>query len=116
MKGCYPPDDGYVKVRSTHGVSLVPYLRGETPDRGPIYAERHRPGDPSLKRMLDWPHKIILDVDRKRYEIFDLVTDPKEKRNLRWRNRMPQATRDALVGRMWEWTNALDVAPGNPRN
>ena len=70
--------------RSFHGKSLVPCLDGQpAPDR-PIYGV--------LMPATAWPHhaemlvengkKLIHRVSERRFELYDLVRDPGEKRNL----------------------------------
>ncbi len=72
-----------------HGVSLVPYLFGDTPPRPPLLAEL--PGDRPQMSLLVWPYKIIWDVRFGRYSLFDLEEDPRELRDLSAIN--PETTR-----------------------
>jgi hypothetical protein len=61
------------------GQSLVPFLRGESPTlTRPIVASALF----NANAMYAFPHKVIVDRDKKSVEVFDLVTDPDERENL----------------------------------
>lgn len=60
------------------GNSLVPFLRGERPQRPPVFAEKTpTPGVPE-KAMIQWPWKIIWRLGVNRFELYNLSEDPRE--------------------------------------
>jgi arylsulfatase A-like enzyme len=72
-----------------HGRSLVPYLRGESLDRGPFVAEvrgklapRPGPPDPDLRAVWMDDRKVIRDHRADTWEVYDLATDEAERRDL----------------------------------
>jgi arylsulfatase A-like enzyme len=106
-----------IAVPADHrGVSLEPWLRGEERARGPLFFEKHRSEDRPQKAMLAWPYKVIVTMDNRRAEIFDLAADPGEQRDLRYRGLDP-AVRDRLIARFWQWhDHDLKPAKDNFRN
>lgn len=63
------------------GKSLLPYLRGEAPDRGPVYCELQRGRRLEAVRSGDW--KLIRKIKKKKRQLlFNLRDDPGEKKNL----------------------------------
>jgi len=82
------------------GTSLVPYLRGRTPPRGPVFGERPTDRRPAQVYMVQWPDKLIWDIATNRFQRFRLDEDPNERSNLYGRD----ADRDrALVGTLKDW-------------
>ncbi len=66
------------------GVSLEPLMLGRDCKRGPIVGEmqpwtRSPPFKPWLWMLVDGDVKLIYDVDKNQYEMFDLARDPGEK-------------------------------------
>jgi HEAT repeat protein len=60
------------------GTDLGPWLAGETPKRlPPVFSEMGR-----KKMVVHQGHKLICDTARNFCELYDLVKDPKERRNL----------------------------------
>jgi arylsulfatase A-like enzyme len=73
---------------SMQGRSLVPLLRGEVPSDWPksfYYRYYHSPGHHNTVAHLGVrtaTHKLIFYWERKAYELFDLIKDPTEQKNL----------------------------------
>jgi arylsulfatase A-like enzyme len=63
-----------------HGVSLVPYLLGADPDRGPILLQLH--GEQKMEAVVEWPYKLIWEVKRNRFSLYHLEKDPNEQHDL----------------------------------
>ena len=63
------------------GRSLAPLLRGESLEPRPVVAECQRFGRDKVARI-EWPRKLIVDRAVGTAEIYDLVADPAERRNL----------------------------------
>lgn len=63
-----------------HGVSLLPYVRGNPPKRPPVLSEL--PGRPGQMALVDWPYKIIWHLGQNRYALFHLEDDPGERVDL----------------------------------
>jgi arylsulfatase A-like enzyme len=95
---------GLKKSPAHRGMSLVPYLKGQSPPHPPVFFEKHRRQDTPLKGMLDWPHKVIGNMKWKTVRVFNLETDPNERKPLT--NKTMDATkRKALIKRFWHWVN-----------
>ncbi len=73
---------------SMQGVSLVPLLRGHTPEHwrtSLYYRYYHDPGDHNTRAHLGvrtQTHKLVYYWKKKAYELYDLVHDPREQHNL----------------------------------
>ena len=65
---------------SIHGRSLVPYITGKNPDRGPFLSEL--PTDSPQMALIDWPYKLIWKMRVNRYLLFNLLNDQDEQQNL----------------------------------
>ncbi len=105
-------------ARSLEGRSLLPALQGRSIDGAPAFSRHHAEGPVRLSRV-DGRKKTILfdrdfnfeaeserqevflELDRnrmQRLEIYDLVSDPTEQRNLALGEEVASAGREALVG------------------
>lgn len=109
------------------GRSLVPYLRGETPEPVPVFAESGHSYFPHLVRrrvgfgpngrfrsVIDGRHKLIWTPGAPpalRYELYDLEQDPEERENLAARR--PE-TRGQLVARLRGWLREGNAATREP--
>lgn len=82
------------------GVSLVPYLRGRSPQRGPVFGERPTDLRPAQLFMLAWPDKLIWDIGTNHYQRFRLDQDPNEETDLF--GRAGESDR-RLVGQLKAW-------------
>ena len=91
------------------GQSLLPYLRGRNPPRGPVYCELQRGRRMEAVRSGDW--KLIRKIKKKKRPLlFNLRDDPGEKENLFQRD--PDRTRslnELLDG--WRKETPLFQAP-----
>lgn len=90
------------------GVSLVPYLKGERPPHPPVFFEKLRSQTPDLwpkgrglKGMVAWPYKVIWTPKKDRFKVFDLSSDPHERRNLF--KRLEPAERDRIIEPLRAW-------------
>jgi len=73
---------GAVPIGESPGVSLWPLLtRGAGLPQRTLFAERTRYG-PDRAAALQWPYKVIVDLNAKTEELFDLAEDPAERTNL----------------------------------
>jgi arylsulfatase A-like enzyme len=66
----------------TEGQSLVPALRGATPEARPIFSESLYRVPRDVRALYQGSYKLIYDVDDDRFELYNLSTDPDEQRNL----------------------------------
>jgi arylsulfatase A-like enzyme len=66
--------------RDLHGVSLVPYLTGNAPKRGPFLMQL--PETRPQEAIVDWPYKLIWRVKSNHFGLYDLEKDPHERTNL----------------------------------
>lgn len=73
LAGVTPPD-------TLHGHSLIPYLLGANPERGPFLMQL--PEKDEQQAMVDWPFKLIWQMKRNRLLLFNLETDPNEQHDL----------------------------------
>lgn len=78
------------RPKEMEGRSLVPYLLGQNPVRGPIVSEL--PDDHNAVAIIEWPYKLIWDLRTNAFLLFDLQKDPMEKNDLH-RNQ-PALTQD----------------------
>lgn len=83
------------------GVSLQPWLRGETGTHPPVLFEKHRALDEPQHGMVAWPYKVIQPAPGGRARIFDLSADPGERRDLA--GTMDTGERRRLVGALRHW-------------
>ena len=64
------------------GASLWPSLTSRRPPAArPLLAESPRYGPRSIA-IVDWPHKLIVDIDGGSAQLFDLAADPREQRDV----------------------------------
>ncbi len=64
------------------GLSLVPYLLGDNPERPPAFSQKTWPRYLNWVTMVEWPYKAHWRIARKRFELYDLRTDPHERNDL----------------------------------
>ena len=64
------------------GVSLAPWIRGDTMTHPPVFSQKVQPAWREQVAMVDWPHKVVWFVSTNRWELFHLPTDANERRNL----------------------------------
>lgn len=105
------------------GRSLIPYLRGETPNARPVYAMSGHSYFPNLVRkrvrfdpsgrfrtVIDGRHKLIWTPGAaadQRFELYDLVDDPAEQNDLSQRE--PER-RAAMARRLDAWLRSASAA------
>ena len=74
---------GMSSPKGIQGTSLLPYIRGRRKDDLPSYVETYFPrenyGWSELRGLIDGPWKLILAP---RPELYNLMTDPREKNNV----------------------------------
>jgi arylsulfatase A-like enzyme len=67
-------------------VSLEPLMLGQPCERGPIVGEMQPwsrpPRKPWLWMLIDGQRKLLFDVQKNAYELYDLSSDPGERRNV----------------------------------
>ncbi len=74
---------GYDQLPDVDGKSLLPYLRGEASDPpGPLLAESDYRLYVHLRALRKGDYKLILDLGDGSVELFDVVKDPGETKNL----------------------------------
>lgn len=67
------------------GQSLLPEIRGEVaPETRPVFVDLPRTSDSWRRRaLIHGRHKLIAFGDERRFELYDVVSDPEERVNLR---------------------------------
>jgi arylsulfatase A-like enzyme len=73
-----------------HGKTLIPYLLGANPKRGPFLMQL--PVERPQEAVVDWPYKLIWDIKPNRFSLYDLVKDPFEQKDLAG-SRAPEVAR-----------------------
>ncbi|MCP4641498.1 MAG: sulfatase [bacterium] len=94
------------------GGSLAPVLRGEaTPQPRPCFAQatNYRAWPNSFQMVDEESRKLIVEIDSGTKELFDLIQDPDEQRNVA-DGRMSDT--EALTERLEMWRSALPVVSG----
>ncbi len=72
-----PPAD----AGDMQGISLLPYLLGETPPtRGPVFSEHSE--EPRQTATIVWPHKLICTEKSASCALYDLERDPGERNDI----------------------------------
>jgi arylsulfatase A-like enzyme/HEAT repeat protein len=95
---------GVPAAETMRGRDLRPAMLGWEDQPPPIFASVGH------KRMVvQWPHKLIADLRYGLLELYDLDADPSERRNRA--DALPDR-RDALLGQIHGWLDALRTAPG----
>ncbi len=90
------------------GTSLVPWLHGTaTVPHPPVMFEKHRAEDDPQHGMVLWPYKVIRTPATGTIDIYDLVADPGERRDVA--ALLPQAERRRLVGALVHWHRRVRV-------
>jgi arylsulfatase len=86
------------------GRSLVPTIRGQAQPAQPAYAEQlTQPNNPYERKAMitaDGAWKLYYRISDKRYEMYDLRTDPGEQTDL-WTSNTAQA--ELLKAQMTDW-------------
>lgn len=80
--GVTPPAD-------LHGKSLIPYVLGGNPDRGPFLLQL--PDDRKAEAVVDWPYKLIREIGPNKHSLYHLEDDLHEQKNLI--DTLPEQTR-----------------------
>ena len=94
------------------GMSLLPYARGESPPRGPVFIEMIKDATHSDRRaIIDWPWKLQYGITFDEYTLFDLSTDPDEQIDLA---AAQLETFDRLRARLRQWMSE-ELEPSRPR-
>jgi len=97
------------------GVSLAPFLVGESPPHPPTFSEKHRKKDNPMKAMVMWPYKLHVHFPQMHVEIYNLEEDPKERRNLA--RTIDPAIKKRLMGVFRHWlTKVLQPQEPNYRH
>ena len=98
---------GIEPAGSTEAESLLPALQGEPWEGRPcVFAERGRDGILQetefmcMVRTREW--KLVHSLDEPFGQLFDLASDPGEKRNL-WDDPSAAARKQELLGMLREW-------------
>jgi len=75
---------GATPLPSFHGRSLLPAIEGESLSRRPIFSELlPSTATPSHEvTIIDGSQKLTHKISERRWELFDLATDPREQKNL----------------------------------
>ncbi len=81
LGGMTPPAD-------LHGVSLIPYVLGGHPDRGPFLTQLA--DGRKAEAVVDWPYKLIHEIGPNKYSLYQLEEDPNEQKDLV--NALPEQT------------------------
>lgn len=90
------------------GTSLVPWLerRANTP-HPPVMFEKHRAEDDPQHGMVLWPYKVVRTPSTGAIDIYDLVADPGERRDIAVT--MPADVRRRIVGALVHWHRRVRV-------
>ena len=65
------------------GISLVPWMTGQaTQPHPPVISQKVQPRNRAKIAMVQWPHKVIWNVSENTWELYDVHTDPNERRNI----------------------------------
>jgi arylsulfatase A-like enzyme len=90
------------------GVSLVPWLRGApVAPHPPVMFEKHRAEDDPQHGMVLWPYKVIRTPSTGTIDIYDLVADPGERKDIAMT--MDAKERRRLVGALVHWHRRVRV-------
>jgi arylsulfatase A-like enzyme len=90
------------------GVSLAPWLRGApVAPHPPVMFEKHRAEDDPQHGMVLWPYKVIRTPSTGTIDIYDLVADPGERRDIA--TTMDATERRRLVGALVHWHRRVRV-------
>jgi arylsulfatase A-like enzyme len=71
---------GIDNAEGVHGISLLPYVLGDSPKRPPLLAQL--PGDNPFESVVDWPYKLIWKIRPNQYSLYNLENDPNEQRDV----------------------------------
>lgn len=87
------------------GVSLVPWLRGDSDaTHPPVVSQKFQPRRDAKLAMVQWPHKVIWNIPLNTWEVYDLRHDPDETRNLVHANPPPNLARLKFNLKAWRAT------------
>ena len=89
------------------GVSLQPLMAGEAALERPAYSENERRLQYSVRTST---HKLIADTEKKTFQLYDLIKDPGEQRDLA-AGRPPEYTR--LRRLIEDWRRRVDRTAGH---
>lgn len=93
---------------SMQGNDLRPLFASDDADRGPVF------GSAGTKHMVvDWPHKLIVDLRFGTIELYGLDEDPRERENLA--DARPELVR-ALRGELQAWLDSLSESAHDPHD
>ena len=103
----YILDKAGVEAEDLDGISLAPVVElGEPHTRKYVFAEEGETGlrpEPDLLTMIrSKTHKLIYFTGNKTGQLFDLVSDPRETRNL-WHDPAYRSEREALTAELLDW-------------
>ncbi len=101
---------GLVRPPDLDGRSLLPLLRGEAFERGPVFSEGPQPRSPRRPRSVRSGRWKYL-VRGQHAELYDLASDPEETRNLLETDEVPAGRAEELAAALEAWQAAASPLP-----